>query len=248
LLQKKCWYTDTDPPENGIRLAFKWLLENPASRNGVIVAANTNGVLERALMEVFDRQQATKIVQEKIKQIDGIGLTTVTEKRTFWQSANNRILLALYPDKRFLDVIDSINGVSEMVVVPWTMREIEDWKSARNATVLGATPLAKRAESAIQNRTVRNAMRSLSRSVNKSTELGHPADKSRAVDTFFILLENGERYAPKEIKVFLVAEEGWEPVKASEVEELAKAILEGKKPRRVSSWASNILEIWRSEQ
>lgn len=246
-LQKKCWYTNTVPSTDGVGLALKWLVQNDASRNGAILAANTNGVLERALMEVFDRQQANRIVQEKLRQIDGITITTVTEKRRLWQHANNRILLAFYPDSQFLDVLDGINGVSEMVVVPWTMPDIESWKNARNARVLGTTGVRQTAEPAIRNPTVRNAMRSLSRSVNKSTGLAHPADRSRAVDTLFILLENGETFVPSEIKVFLVAEGEWDPTKASEVEELAKSILAGKKPRRVSSWKSNIIEMWRSE-
>lgn len=157
-------------------------------------------------------------------------------------------MLALYPNKSLLDELDGIDEISDLVVVVWTPTDVEDWKFARNPTRLGSAPSPARTQPLIPNKTVRNAMKNLSMAVNKSTGLGHPADKSRAVDTFFILLENQERYDPKEIKAFLIAEEGWEPAKASEVEELAQSILEGKKPRRENSWRSNIIEIWRSEQ
>jgi hypothetical protein len=245
---KKCWFTETTPQELGIKQAFAWLTTEESAKNGVILAAVTNGVLERALSEVLDQRTARKIVAEEIRQIDGFRLTIVTEKKKFWQRGNNRIVLALYPNKSLLDELDGIDEISDLVVVVWTPTDVNDWKLARNPTRIGSAPAPARTQSLIQNRTVRNAMKSLSMAVNESTGLGHPADKSRAVDTFFILLENRERYDPKEIKAFLIAEEGWEPVRASEVEDLAQSILEGKKPRRENSWRSNIIEIWRSEQ
>ncbi len=245
---KRCWFVETTPQELGIKKAFAWLTTAESAKNGVILAAVTNDVLERTLSEVVDQQIARKIVSEEIRNIDGFPLTIVTEKRKFWQRGNNRVVLALYPDRSLLDELDGIAEVSDLVVVVWGPKDVEDWKLARNPTRLGSAPIAPRTQPLIQNRTVRNAMKSLSDGVNKSTGLGHPADKSLAVDAFFILLENGERFDPKEIKAFLVAEGGWEPVKAREVEELAQSILKGKKPRRVKSWASDILETWRSEQ
>jgi len=243
---KKCWYTATNPPERGVTQVFTWALQNANSKNGVILAGVTNDVLARALMEVVHEKMAKDIVNEKIKRIDGIGVSIATERREVHRG-QNRVLVALYPSKSYLDRIDGISDISEMAVVAWNPKEIEEWKITRSATELGGAP-ATRTEPIIKNKTVVNAMRSLSSAVNKSTGLLHPADKPRAIETFHVLLENGERFDPKEIKMFLVAEEGWEPKYAIMVEEVAKGVLEGKRYRRQKGcWVPNIIDIWRSK-
>jgi hypothetical protein len=95
---------------------------------------------------------------------------------------------------------------------------------------------------------VKAALRSLTRNVNLSTGILHPADRDLAVEMFYKLKEAGEIFAPKEIENYLEGQ-GWQQKDARMVADIARKMNQGIRPRRLPAslrpWASDILDQWR---
>ena len=91
---------------------------------------------------------------------------------------------------------------------------------------------------------IKEALKSLSASVNKSTGLTHPNDKNRAKETFIRLYKHGEILIESEIYDWALLN-GWKSNDARELSNLGQKIGDGKKVKVEGKWwKENIIEIW----
>lgn len=96
---------------------------------------------------------------------------------------------------------------------------------------------------------VEAALKTLTRSVNLSTGLGHPSDRDSAIWLFRKLKQAKITYNPMEIKGWLVRH-GWMAEYANDVKEVAEKIQHGKRLRthsKVEPWVKHIVDLWREE-
>lgn len=161
---------------------------------------------------------------EKVSLPDGSALTCAT-KRTFKNYLSTELILCAFPDDDMLKTLDSVRNLRIAVVVPWRMEEVSEWTRAWNPVVLGKEH--SEAEYLIENPVVEEAMVMLTHSINTSTGLTHPSDKSGAVELFRILRDNGELYDPTSLRAWALRH-GWTPKGAEDLEGYARAVLAGK--------------------
>jgi uncharacterized protein (DUF2267 family) len=155
--------------------------------------------------------------------------------------------LVVYPNKKLLDVVDSLFGVTHVLVIPWTLKEIQYWIDTWNAYELGTQP-AKPTKRLVSNPVVEEALKDLTATVNVSTGLSHPLDRASAIDLFRKLKAAGEHFDPEEVRAWLVAEGNWNPEDADDVANVAKGIIEGKRFKETRSrWRNDIVNIWKEE-
>ena len=153
---------------------------------------------------------------------------------TYWKKhpREPHVVLALYivPDE--LERIEREQGVQGVVVVPWSPGEYDDWMRTWQPDVIGAPSVPGPAAPLITNPVVERAMKHLTGSINLSTGLSHPLDKSKAVCLFRELVKAGEQYDPALIRAWALRN-NWTPSGADALIKIADGTLKGKSFRIV---------------
>jgi len=195
----------------------------------------------------IDASLGTKVCKflkngQNVKVEGGLSLKCETI-RSLKEYSRAEIILCVYPNKKMLDKIDSINGLKVAVVVPWYMDDLDEWKKTWNPIILGEEH--RETEDLIDNPVVEEAMKMLTKIVNLSTGLSNPRDKRETVELLRILRNKGELFDPDSLKACALRND-WKPQGAEELRSCAQAIIE-RKPLRGNkkAWSSNIINILR---
>ena len=59
----------------------------------------------------------------------------------------NRPLLAVHPNKKYLDELDCIHNVPKMMVIPWIGAEVNEWAKQNNAISYGSNVFTSKTKS-----------------------------------------------------------------------------------------------------
>ncbi|WFN35251.1 hypothetical protein L1S32_03780 [Methanogenium sp. S4BF] len=179
---------------------------------------------------------------KKLKIADNLVLKCETIK-TFNSYSSSEIVLCVYPNKKMLDILDSVKNLDLAVVVPWYMDEIGEWKKTWNPIILGEEH--SELEDLIKNPVVEEAMKTLTRRVNLSTGLSNPRDKRETVELLRILRNNGELFDPDSLKAWALRND-WKPQGAEELRSCAQAIIERKSLHgNKEAWNPDIINVLR---
>lgn len=232
------------PNTQSVQKAIEWLLGYPSTKGFLAVMGYGN--LEGAISDVLGEGAVKSLIETGIIKLNNKEIRLVTERKLIYLGGDQP-LVAFFPTADFLDKLQSIHNIAAMLVVPWTMKEVEPWIRTWNATEPGVQQGAKPPQ-LIQNKVVVEALKSLTVSVNVSTGITHPLDKETAIQTFMILRDAREVFNPDDVKAWLIRDGGWKATDAQEVSELAQKVLERRRLRKGSPhWRKDILKIWREE-
>ncbi|NCS90021.1 MAG: hypothetical protein GW789_14985, partial [Ignavibacteria bacterium] len=138
----------------------------------------------------------------------------------------------------------TLSGVTDILIIPWVLSEMLFWIETWSSQELNSSkPIAKKFN---LDPIVETALKSLTKSVNLSTGLAHPSDRTSTIQMFEILLENNISYNLDEVRAWLVSKGGWRPSDADKVVEIGQGVLDGKNFRtKGRMWRENIIDIWR---
>jgi len=161
--------------------------------------------------------------------------------QTFRGSYKPYFVLAVYASKKMLDKIDSAVNITAMIIVLGLKSDIEQWKRTWNPQVVGEPPTSP--EKLIDNPVVEEAMIALTSSINISTGLVHPRDKSSAVQLLRELHKHGELFDPNSLSSWALRN-GWTPEGADDLNKIAQAILDHRPIRGggIHHWRPDIIE------
>jgi hypothetical protein len=242
---RECFFIRSEGPSSqAVREALRWLLRYPKEKCFLAVIAYGN--LRGIISDVIGADNVKVLTRTGRLNLSNKEIVLVTERKPIYDGENSP-LVVFYPNRKFLDELDSVRNLSAMLVVPWTMSEVELWIRTRNATELGK-PKQVNVPPFVKNKVVEQALNGLTARVNVSTGVSHPRDREAAIQTFQILRNGGEMFTPEEVKAWLIAKGGWRATDAQEVAEIARQVLEGRKLRRGDpSWREDILEMWRKD-
>ena len=243
--KRESFFIDSEgSSSDSVKKAFQWLVKYPSERG--FLAVMVYGNLEGVISDVLGDKAVKTLIQTGSLVWSGKEILLITKRKPIY-SGKNLPIVVFFPTSKFLDEIDSIPNVSAMLVVPWTMKEVELWIKTWNAVELGKQR-KKKAPSLVRNKVVEQALKDLTACVNVSTGIIHPLDRSRAIQTFEILRDAGEMFTPDEVKAWLIAEGCWKTTHAQEVAEVARKVLDRRRLRRGHrAWRKGILKIWREE-
>ena len=243
-MNDKFYISSNGSDEDSIRKGLEWLLKQCSTSGGIIAVhqlSNLDGILSRILGD-----DVIKMLKKDYQSnISGSNIVLITDKRMIY-SAEKRPILALFPNTKLLDKLDSIDNLGNMLVVPWYDDEIKDWIKTRQAQELGKETTGK-LESVLSNKVVEMALRGLTASINHSTGIAHPSDKSATVSMFKILRDYGEQCDLDEVYTWLIQSGKWKANTASEVVEIGKKIQQGKTVHGGNFWKPDIINVWRNE-
>jgi hypothetical protein len=123
------------------------------------------------------------------------------------------------------------------------MSDVQGWIDAHGPVDLLSLKPAQRAT--VSDPTVVAALKSLLRSINRSTGIAHPSDKARAIDTFRALEEARVPVDSTEIRAWLVQH----GVPSKHADGIAAIAAEPSKFQRAgkSSLRDDIVRVWKGE-
>ena len=246
MAKRVSYFIRAEGPDRGaVKKALEWLLQVSPAKGFVAVPGlrNLDGVLAEEL-----GPSAVKDLKTKGKAlVSGRELYVITRLKPV-QSANNAAIVAFYPYGRVLDALDAIRDISAILIVPWSMQEVDHWVSTWNAKELGSRKKSKKADH-VSNRVVEEALRDISDRVNMPAGMEHQTDRDLIIQALLILKEGGEEFTPSSLKSWLVANGGWKATHAQEVAEAAAEVLEGKRFNQgKSAWPDDVMQKWRARR
>jgi hypothetical protein len=233
------------PKSDAMKRGFGWLLglaQNENKKSGLLaipVLDNLQGVIAEVLGDnaVKSLRQGNSINLNSI-----VSVSIITERKDVFNHQGP--VLAAYPNKKLLDKIDNMRGVSDVLVIPWSLQQVQYWIETWQAVELGATENSQTATT-FSDPVVEEALKNLTSRVNLSTGIGHPMDKAATVDLFRKLKAAKITYDPSEVRGWLVRH-GWESDDADAVKDIAEKIQQGRSVRAAQGgWADDIVSIWR---
>jgi hypothetical protein len=248
-MKRSSLYIQTEGPnQQAVDIGFHWLVQTGVKKNSsIMLAVIQKSILDRVLPTPIENSLKHFKKHEKLTISIGqanlqLGLLTTTQRTTAynWTGA----VLAIYPDKKLLDTIDDISGITDVLIVPHNMSEVQYWIDTWEADEIAGKSSA--VEKVAINPIVREALRTLSSNVNLSTGIGHPMDKIKTIALFRRLQMGNIPLDADGVRAWLVRYGKWKPEDADDVREIVIKILSGRHFQNEQTyWNENILETWK---
>ena len=228
-----------------LKLGFSWLFEYARTHGHSVVGLVVASKRQIEALEPVLGAAATKQLLSTSREVQVAGFTLkamLESTRMPFEFTDGPILAVWSRDDR-LAKIDGLRAPA-ICAITWSEGTIDEWKANWGPIDLKSGSAEKALD--ISNPVVRQALIGLTASVNLSTGLTHPSDRSHAVAIFKLLVSGGEKYDPDEIRAWAV-KNGWEAEDAAELEDIARKIREGRNLRSDWRLGPEVLERWRSE-
>jgi hypothetical protein len=249
-MDRRSSYTTAGIGKAALMKGLTWLgalAKVDPSKANALVAVTTKTTLKnfQADLEAILGKQAVKALAADDNTVKWVGgnlkLFTTKDKMTYgWKGP----VLAIYPSKELLDKVDELYDVTDVLVIPSGMPEVQLWIDQWQAKSLEGGPEQEVLPVALHP-VVTAALQHLTATVNLKTGIIHSSDHQKAVEMFETLHLAGFDYKPAEIRAWLVGQGGWGPKDADEVAKLAADMAEGKKLRGKAGKADQrLLDYW----
>lgn len=227
---------------NPVEAAFDLLeeLSRELNKDAFLLVPTKKYIEDTTLEEFLGRNEMKTLLQGKSIELQSGKNLILESQRTFQYRGASEIIIGIYVTKRMLNQIDSVRNAVAVIVVPWNMDEVVEWRETWNPEIVGDAPTVR--ELLIENPVIEEALKALTISVNLSSGLSHPLDKASAVNLFHLLRDNRELYDSDSIRAWALRN-GWTPSGADQLRDVAQDILDGKRIRggRHPRWRIEIL-------
>jgi hypothetical protein len=273
--QRNSLYIDTfGPDKDAVTRGFQWLCQTAASQENssgtiaVLILGNLAGVIRDVLGEKITRPLA-KNKNVKLTYHTSMARTEIELSLLFLRMRSRRLIsgpvLAFYPNKAMLDIIDDMGSVSDVLIIPWLPaneakaitsslssplsldEDVKHWIDTWQAQILGM-PRGDASPPPFYNRVVENALKALTRRVNLSTGIAHPGDEAAAIGIFKLLRNEGYALDSKAIRAWLIRH-NWSSEGANDVQALVQKIVQNKRVgsravRNTGPYEKAVLDLW----
>ncbi len=240
-MSKRRWIKTHGPDRRALERAIGWLGERAKGSAKAYIAVNTKQTIEN-IDDTIGRDVAQKLIAGKPVTFSGVHLEIFTLRTTPGSVAGP--ILALYPKKDLLDVIDDMPGLGDVLVVPWVLSDVEPWVAQWGVMELDGTPAPTRTK--ISDPVAEAAVDDLIGHVNCADHLTNDGDRAAAINTFEILLRNRVLFHPDEVRAQVMTHrEGNAPL-ADAIAEISRGVAAGKRFRNARSiFRDDIIDKWR---
>jgi hypothetical protein len=224
-----------------LELGLAWLVQY-ATEHGHQTAAIAVGIkkqLER-MQPALPPATAQALMKQGEARLSGIRVQAILDRKMPFEFTEGPIL-AVWKKDATLEKLDDLRPPA-ICVITWIRGELEDWKAAWGPVDLRSGSEAKPGE--VSDPVAFQALVSLTASVNLGTGLSHPSDRSTAINTFRILKANSIPFDPDEVRSF-AARNGWNAEDATELRDVARKVLEGRRLRSDNMLRDDVIDFWR---
>jgi hypothetical protein len=128
-----------------------------------------------------------------------------------------KLILAIYITPKGIDKLDSVYSAKAILFLPWKEDDLSDWIERWNPNIIGKTSFSPTK----MEINVESELTKLTSTINLSTGLSHPFDKSKAMEMFQRLKKNSEKVIPRQVKNWAIAN-NWKPDHADDLKKLSE--------------------------
>lgn len=213
---------------------------NGETQNVVILVPTRHNATGSTLEETLGASAIKNLLAKKSVRLSNLNtpILRLETVKTFNLFTPCDVLIVVYATSDALDLADD-SKANSVIVVPWIIANVEQWRRTWNPKVfrVGKSPDGQPSIQAIAttslpsapaNEVVREGLIMLAAMVNVSTGLSHPLDKPKAVSLFKLLHKAGETFSAEEVRSWAL-QNGWVPRHATQLAEVAQAVLAGKR-------------------
>lgn len=185
---------------------------------------------------------------ESVRMWNGSKMSFATPL-TFKSHFRHDIVLSFYGSAETLGKIEKSIAFKELVVVPWTQNDTDEWRRVWNPTIIednspqGTQPQPSQAAKDTLSPTVVEGLKLLSALVNLSTGISHDLDKGKAVALFRALKKAREPFDGVAVKSWAV-HNNWSARGAEQLASVAQAICDGKRVQATNApqWGKEFVD------
>lgn len=235
---------EVEPIKTAMALVQALCKESETPIDAILFIPSKRSLEGTTLEEVLGTTITKALLKGEIITLPGGGNLKLKTQRTFRDRRTSAIVLAVYATTKMLDEVDNVKDAAAVIIVPWDMEEVADWKRTWNPRVLGEPPTEP--SKLIHDPVAEEALKMLTHSINLSTGLLNPTDKNRAVQLFRELRKNRVDFDPRSVRAWAVRK-GWTPDGADRLRDVVQAV-EDRRPIRGGStpaWSDDIMDILR---
>lgn len=219
------------PDSSPIRLALGLVTElwkgSTEQRQAILLVPSKQHFTSTVMGRVLGNAHAKALVQGHDLWLGDLGLLSLESLKTFDPYRANDTILAVHASKRMLDLVDSSRSCHLVIVVPWTMDEVQDWIRTWNP-ITGEQQRPGDSVRLMDSLIVEEGLLKIHRCINLSTGLHHPLDKALAVETLRALWDAGEAFDAGSVRSWALRH-GWDPDHASQLRDVAQAVIDGRR-------------------
>lgn len=221
---KNCYYIDSRGPDSEqLQWAVKLFLTKVKIRK-MIIAVPQKWNLEGPVRNYLGDTIVEELIENERAELDRTKLYLMTKKSGPVESFQGAVIM-IYPTSDLMDKVDDLEGVSDILMVPWSEEHILEWVPRWNAMEIvsqkfyGWTDLSEK---------MKERMDTLDSAVNPQTGLRHPADRGYAIKLFKSIKAEGLEIVPLDIKNYLISKKSWSARNANMVFNVADKVATGK--------------------
>ena len=117
-------------------LFFGYLAKNEAGATCGTICVPVMGNLDGTLSQLLGAKRTSRLLRgESLVFKEGFEIYA-RSTRTVRNYRHGGAVLAAFADRKMLNALDELAGVSAMFVVPWDFNEVQDWIKRRGAEVV----------------------------------------------------------------------------------------------------------------
>jgi hypothetical protein len=123
------WIDAHGPVRAAVAQGILWLDRAvPPGKTGYLAVPTKLNVEAASISDTIGLHTAKSLAKGKTTvALPSGGILKLITKRTAPGHVNQEPILLVYPDERLLEIVDRIEGVTSILVVPWTLTGVKPW-------------------------------------------------------------------------------------------------------------------------
>lgn len=232
---------EVEPIEKAFALLYEVLKKKENPKEAILLVPGKRSMEGTTLETAIGTNIAKALLKQKSVKLEGLGSLKLETQQTFRGLRSPTVIMGIYVTKKMLDQIDSAKNATAVILVPWSMEEVAEWRRTWTPMIVGQAPADP--DILIKDPVVEEALKALTKRINLGTGLLHPSDKKAAVQLLRLLQQEGKKFDADSMRAWAVRN-GWAPQGANQLKEVADGILLRKRFRVGDSpaWSDDIID------
>jgi hypothetical protein len=258
VMTKRWWVPNAYPNQRVVHRAFEWLdMVTPRHGSAALVVAARTKLHGGDIEHVLGAHAIKLLTSKRVWRLPlGGQLEAIPMHGNRGDLRISGPLLLVYASHELLRFADRIQGVTEILAVPWRNSDVASWvvrwgaglpdwtADWRAAEFRRSQPVSSATHGSLDP-VVNMALRELFGSFIDHDDTVRQEDRPLLVGLLTFLRENGVTFTPEQIRSWVATMQGGHPMLADDLARLVRDVIAGRNLERLQLWGKDSLVRWR---